>query len=174
MSALPYLSLSFFPPFRPRERAEYSKSCPLFLPSPYGKSRRLSEVPKQTRLELGPFRKDPKCARRWKAPSTSALRPRAVPSVGGVGQWLRQWRRWRREAAAASTSPKTGATFKEGAESPRSPASCCWRTPTLRRGLTKRSGGAGKQVRTRLRPRSGEERAVPPSLGRACVCFLLT
>ncbi|XP_070358483.1 transcriptional regulator Kaiso isoform X3 [Equus asinus] len=49
-------------------------------------------------------------------------------------------------AAAASTSTKTGATFKEGAESPWSPASCCWKAPTLLRGPTRRSGGAGKQV----------------------------
>lgn len=76
-----------------------------------------------------------------------------MPSVGSVGQL---WQRWRREAAAASTSTKTGATFKEGAESPRSPASGCWRTPTLPRGPTTRSGGAGKQVRSR--PRSGRGR----------------
>lgn len=61
-------------------------------------------------------------------------------------------------AAAASTSTKTGATFKEGAESPRSPASGRWRAPTRPRGPTRRSGGAGKQVRTRPGAGSGEER----------------
>lgn len=75
-----------------------------------------------------------------------------MPSVGGVRQL---WQRWRREAVAASTLTKTGATFKEGAESPQSPASDCWRIPTLPRGLTTRSGGAGKQVRNRLRPVRG-------------------
>lgn len=87
-----------------------------------------------------------------------APRPRAVPSVGGLGQ-LWQW--WRREAVAASTSTKTGATFKEGAESPRSPASGCWRTPTLPHGPTTRSCSAGKQVRSR--PRPGRGRGIAPA-----------
>lgn len=70
--------------------------------------------------------------------------------------------RWRREAAAASTSPKTGATFKEGAESPRSPASCCRRPPTVRRGLKRRSGDAEKQVKSRPGPGAAGAALLPP------------
>ena len=120
--------------------------------APCGRSRRRSRAPKWDGLALGPLRKEPNPARKRRAPSSSASRPRAVPSVGGVRQL---WQRWRREAVAASTLTKTGATFKEGAESPQSPASDCWRIPTLPRGLTTGSGGAGKQVRNRLRPVRG-------------------
>lgn len=67
-------------------------------------------------------------------------------------------------AAAASTSTKTGATFKEGAESPWSPAACCWRTPTLLRGPTTSGGGTGKQVRSRVGAGRGRGSAPPSSV----------
>ncbi|KAF6090812.1 hypothetical protein HJG60_012195 [Phyllostomus discolor] len=110
------LSLFFpflFPTLSPSGKGRTFQELPSFPLAPYGRSRRASVAPKQGLLELGPFRKDPKCARKCRETSTSVLRPRAVPSVGGVGQRLQ---RWQQEAAAASTSPKTGATFKEGAE----------------------------------------------------------
>lgn len=160
MTTLPDLSLPFFPPFRPPERAERSKGFPGFRCLLTEGAEDRERGARAARREPGPCRKEPSALGGGRRLRLERFAHALCPLSADVGQRLQ---RWRQEAAAASTSPNTGATFKEGAESLWSLASCCWRTPTARRGLRRRSGDAEKQVKSR--PGSGAARAalLPPS-----------
>lgn len=80
------------------------------------------------------------CARRWKVPSIPALRPCTLPSVGESGAAVAA------VAAATLTLPKTGETFKGGAESPWESGLLLLEDSHPSRGLRRGSGAAEKQA----------------------------